>query len=113
MISCNHGQPLPQVGAEACEVLERDGLVIQQIEQVIVHFGAADIGHDTDALLVLAKPLLQLPELVGCLAGPGQQGRVGFGPAAPCSAPATPAAFCGTASSRIRLRAAWGTSCVE
>ena len=79
MISCNHGQPLLQVGAEACEVLERDGLVTQQIEQVIVHFGAADIGHDTDALLVLAKPLLQLPELVRCLAGPGQQGRLGFG----------------------------------
>ena len=66
-------------GLKPGEVLERDGLVIQQIEQVIVHFGAADIGHDTDALLVLAKPLLQLPELVGCLAGPGQQGRVGFG----------------------------------
>lgn len=78
MISCNHGQPLPQVGAEACEVLERDGLVIQQIEQVIVHFGAADIGHDTDALLVLAKPLLQLPELVGCLAEPGSPAACGW-----------------------------------
>lgn len=78
MISCNHGQPLPQVGAEACEVLERDGLVIQQIEQVIVHFGAADIGHDTDALLVLAKPLLQLPELVGCLAGSGPPAACGW-----------------------------------
>ena len=78
MISCNHGQPLPQVGAEACEVLERDGLVIQQIEQVIVHFGAADIGHDTDALLVLAKPLLQLPELVGCLSEPGSPAACGW-----------------------------------
>lgn len=78
VISCNHGQPLLQVGAEACEVLERDGLVTQQIEQVIVHFGAADIGHDTDALLVLAKPLLQLPELVGCLAGPGSPAACGW-----------------------------------
>lgn len=70
---------LPRSGLKPARSSKRDGLVIQQIEQVIVHFGAADIGHDTDALLVLAKPLLQLPELVGCLAGPGQQGRVGFG----------------------------------
>ena len=73
VISCNHGQPLPQVGAEACEVLERDGLVIQQIEQVIVYFGAADIGHDTDALLALRSLFSSSQNLSDALPGPASR----------------------------------------